>query len=341
MMPATTLEAKRSEFADFVWNHSSDAFQARFDTRAKLTQKEAESIIRLLLPTNRKSVQSLSLAVKAAVQADASLLPVLLQITGLTRNKILQDIKAYARSHHLGISLSSPQGLFNSETGTKLASEYLARQLDRVYGHCDEITVPMLEAINQATWLGYIRQERAKRMGHEAEYRLACLLRNCDIPFAPEEKAENPLCRDIKINGISYDLVSPSADNALLRIKSTVHTANIGQYGESKDDLEIREANAAIEREIKTGGKVTLLAFIDGVGFESNRAGLDGVLTKSHEFCQFRTIWKAVAIAADKSHRKLTVALPKEQIRQFAEFAERYAATLTELRTSTHPFKDW
>lgn len=340
-MPATSLEAKRSEFAAFVWNHSADAFQARFDTRAKLTTKEAESIIHLLLPANRKSVQSLALAVETTVRADASLLPVLLQMTGLTRNKILQDIKAYARSHHLTISLSSPRNLFNSEAGTKLASEYLARQLDRVYGHCGEITVPMLEAVNQTTWLGYIRQERAKRMGHEAEYRLACLLRDCDIPFAPEEKAENPLCRDIKINGISYDLVSPSADNALLRIKSTVHTANIGQYGESKDDLEIREANTAVEQEIRAGKNVTLLAFIDGVGFESNRAGLDGVLTKSHEFCQFRTLWKALAIAANKSRRKLTAALPKEQIPRFAEFAERYAATLTELRTTSHKFKDW
>lgn len=83
-------------------------------------------------------------------------------------------------------------------------------------------------------------------MGHEAEFRLARLLQDCNVSFVPLEKASNPLCRDETIDGVSYDLVVPSAQDARLRVKSTVHTANIGQYGESKDALEIREAMSAI-----------------------------------------------------------------------------------------------
>jgi hypothetical protein len=292
-MAAESLAERRAEFGAFVWNHGADAFQAKFDTRAKLTDAEVKLLTGILDAKNMQSIDALSAAVRGCVKADSACLPLLLHVTGLTRNKIIQDIKAFARSTNTSVSLSSPRSLFGSTTGARLGSEYLARQLMRTFGASGTVTPAMLEAINQATWPGYIRQERAKRMGHEAEYRITCLLRDCKLPFAPEEKAENPLCRDIKINDVSYDLVSPSASDATLRIKSTVHTANIGQYGESKDDLEIREAAEAIAEENADGASITLLGFIDGVGFESNRAGLDGVLSKADEFCQFRTIWKA------------------------------------------------
>jgi len=275
----TTLETRRAEFNDFVWDHAQDAFQAKFDQCAHLNPAEVAHLTGLLTTDNLSDPGALANSLKGLLGSTPDLVYRLLQIAGLTRNKILQDIKAYVRSRHLDVSTSSPESLFNADLGADLGSQYLAKQLCRVFGHiCKPMSPVLLEAVNQATWPGYIRQERAKRMGHEAEYRMACLFKDCGIPFAPEEKAENPLCRDILIDGMSYDLVSPSAADARLRVLATVHTANIGQYGESKDDLEIRKAVSAM-RKAGDRDRITLLAFIDGVGFESNRAGLTGVLT--------------------------------------------------------------
>ena len=179
-----------------------------------------------------------------------------------------------------------------------------------------------LEALNQATWSGWIRQERAKRQGHEAEYRLAVLFSALDFPFAPKEKAENPLTKDAQVNGISHDLVVPNMDAPLVCVKSTVHTSNIGQYGESKDALEISEASDTLRSNFPQNTP-TLVAMIDGIGFRSNRAGLNGVLSNSQEFCQFRTLWKAAAIAASRLGIEITVKLPGEHIESHRAFLER------------------
>ncbi len=340
-MPSDTLAERRAEFHTFVWNHGADAFQAKFDIRAKLTDAELSLLLEILAPKHMKSMDALSAAVGSCVNSDSTCLHLLLQLTGLTRNKIIQDLKAYARSTTTVISLSSPRAIFNSAKGTQLASEYLARQLFRTFGASGPVTRELLEAVNQATWPGYVRQERAKRMGHEAEYRIACLFRDCKLPFEPVEKAVNPLCKDIQIGNVSYDLVSPSARSASLRIKSTVHTANLGQYGESKDALEIREAAETIARENAAGASITLLGFIDGVGFESNRAGLDGVLEHADEFCQFRTIWKAAAIAAHKIDRSLRVAVPSQHLSRFRKFRMRWEVDLIAAPADPTKLKDW
>jgi len=277
----------------------------------------------MLNEKNLSDIDEMASAVQETLVSNMDRLVILLQLVGLTRNKIIQDIKAHARNEKLKVSTSSPEALFNTRTGANLASQYLANQLIRVFGHTKgRCNSELLEALNQATWLGYIRQERAKRSGHEAEYRLACILNDLGLPFAPKEKADNPLCRDAQVDGVSYDIVSPSVANPLMRVKATVHTSNIGQYGESKDALEMREAVESIN---KSGSSdITLLAFIDGVGFESNSAGLDGVLTDSDEFCQFRTMWKAAAIAAVKSNRRVRVALPRDLHSRFENFADRW-----------------
>ena len=41
-----------------------------------------------------------------------------------------------------------------------------------------------------------------------------------------------------------------------------------------------------------------LVAFVDGVGFKSNMAGLEAVLNNADEFIQFATCWKLPVIAA-------------------------------------------
>ena len=306
---STLLGRRREEFARFVWDHGVDAFQAKFDARARLTDREIAFLLDLLSVPHLHSLGTLVDALDGALFAEPDRLRLLLQLVGLTRNKIVQDLKAFSRSTGTRFSVSSARSIFNHRDGRRHGVEYLARQLLRVFGAArGDLNAACLEVANQATWPGYIRQERAKRMGHEAESRVAALLKDCGLAFEPVGKAENPMCPDATIGGVSYDLVSPSVDNALLRVKSTVHSSNIGQYGQSKDHLEMREAKRAIAGEGVAG--VTLLAFIDGVGFESNRAGLSGVLTTADEFCQFRTIWKAAVVASAKAGRRVTVALP-------------------------------
>ena len=170
-------------------------------------------------------------------------------------------------------------------------------------------------------------------MGHHAEYRIATTMRAAGLQFDPAEKAEKPLCPDVKIDEMSYDLVSPSRTQASMRVLSTVHTANIGQYGESKDALEVRKAIDAMTR-AGDRDQVTLLAFIDGIGFESNSAGLDDVLVQADEFAQFRTIWKVLAIAASKVGGSTKVAVPDWQIPIFGKFAKKYNAVLLDIATT-------
>src|SRR5206468_2541364 len=108
-------------------------------------------------------------------------------------------------------------------------------------------------------------------------------------------------------------------------VKATVHTANIGQYGESKDHLEVSEAKDMLDREFSGSGRHLLLAFIDGVGFESNTAGLEGVLSIVDEFCQFRTNWKAIVVISARLGRKFEIILPQAQIERYMPFLERYS----------------
>jgi hypothetical protein len=61
----------------------------------------------------------------------------------------------------------------------------------------------------------------------------------------------------------------------------------------------------------------------DGLGFRSNRAGLEGVLSTADEFCQFRTIWKAVVVGAGVTETgPLTLWLPDTN--PFESFLGRY-----------------
>lgn len=165
-----------------------------------------------------------------------------------------------------------------------------------------------------------------KLSGHAAEYRLAVLFASLGLPFAPKEKAENPLCRDAQVDGMSFDLVAPGLDRPRLLVMSTMHTANIGQYGQSKTSGDTSKARRWIDETYDGKHKPTLLAFADGIGFRSNRQDLDGVLTHADEFCQFKTIWKAVVIAARLLDHPLQIALPVETMQEFSLFIDRWTA---------------
>jgi len=326
-------EENEREFFQNVWNHASDAFQLSFDEKRPLNKEEQAFLaelgkaIREDLPDNNFAVLLRSHLRKN----DGKLLEVILQLTGLTRNKILQDLKAGAGEHRSKLRVSNHRSVIADDNTWRFAAPYLIHSIRRVlspiYIETNSGASAALESLNQATWPGYIRQERAKKSGHEAEGRIAILLTKCGIPFEPRQKADNPMCKDAQIHSVSFDIVVPDLSKPALCVKATVHTANIGQYGESKDALEVDEARRMIDREFRKN-KPVLLAFIDGVGFESNRAGLVGVLEKADEFCQFRTLWKLVVVAAFGLGLKCKLLLVKKDILAHNAFLTRYAAAI-------------
>ena len=244
MSKSQLLEARRNEFNAYMWNHVADQFQAKFEQRRKLSQEELDAIRSIGVALQNDDPSVFGKVLTELVKKDRDILLILLQLPGLTRNKILQDLKATVLSDNDVTVSSNPLTLVNKPAIWRHAVAYLKPRLEKILKPVidldDTARDRAMEVLNQGTWPGYIRQERAKRQGHEAEYRIATLLKNVGLPFAPEEKAENPLCSDAQINGVSFDLVAPNVALPVMLVKSTVHTANIGQYGESKDALEIR-----------------------------------------------------------------------------------------------------
>ncbi|MEM4235189.1 MAG: hypothetical protein QXU75_08585 [Candidatus Methanomethylicaceae archaeon] len=323
-----SLEGKKKEFEEHIWDHTQDPFQLQFDQRPRLSQQEILALENLVdLFRTGKSEKEIATLLRDMLKGEQVSIFLILQIAGLTRSKILSDLKAATPSDKKIPNLSAPERLVKNDETWEFAGPYLVKGLRRVLEpltKCPDIQ-SSLEALNQATWPGYIRQERAKRQGHEAEARLAILLKSCDIPFEPLKKVENPLCSDVQIHGISFDLVIPQIESPLVCFKSTVHTSNIGQYGESKDLLEIEAARRMIDEKFtEPPTKPLLMALIDGVGFLSNREALEGVLKKVDEFCQLRTLWKAIIVGATRMKKPIKLYMKSEEIRKHKDFLDRY-----------------
>jgi hypothetical protein len=316
------LEEKRSEFFSNVWDHTQDPFQTRFDIRRLFTDVEIQTLLEIhrAIHKTQDDEQVAQVLRESIGQHGHELTSLLLQLSGLTRTKIISDLKA----SYVGHKPSSYKNLHRSESWQS-SGPYLARSLRRVFQLIIKPDQSIFEALNQATYPGFIRQERAKRQGHEAEYRLAQLLLTLDIPFEPKGKAENPLCRDVEIHGESFDVVIPSAATPLMVVKSTVHTANIGQYGESKDAGEIERANVMLSERFVSTNRPILFALVDGVGYSSNSVGLNSILETVDEFCQFRTFWKAVVVIASLLKYRIELSAKEGYWEGFQPFLNRYA----------------
>ncbi len=328
-MTSTEINLQRDEFFRNVWNHSEDPFQMKFDERRSLKKEELDFLESIILAIHSHSDnQRLGAELKRIVCGSPAKLALALQVSGLTRSKIITDLKAVAASKKPQVHFpSNYNSLASSETGWLLAGPYLAAKLRCVLGGLKIQTLAeCAEALNQATWPGFIRQERAKRSGHEGEYRLAIMLSECSIPFAPEEKAENPLCPDELINEVSFDIVVPNGKDPKVCFKATVHTSNIGQFGESKDHLEVEKARIMLDKKFDND-RPLLLALIDGIGFKSNKAGLNGVLGNADEFCQYATLWKAAVICTSRMGRELFIEMPDEEAAYHEAFFKRFNFT--------------
>ncbi|MCC6223817.1 MAG: hypothetical protein IT201_10065 [Thermoleophilia bacterium] len=329
-MTVDTPDERRAEYEEHLWDHSQDEFQKEFDVRRPLTDSEASAIRRLAEAlADGKDDADLAEIVKAQAHVHPEVLLIILQAVGLTRNKIKTDLKASREA--VGLRFPSKLERLPASQFWPLAGPYIAERIRRVLGpltvggNADERA---FEALNQATHPGWIRQQRAKLQGHEAEYRIAVMLDECGVPFVPAAKKDNPRCPDATINEISFDLVVPSIEAPVVCVKSTVHTSVPGQYGDAKDVPELLEARAMLDGAFGSS-RPTLLAMIDGVGLRLVPGLLDRLLGAADEFCQFETLWKAAVVAAGRLGRHLRLGLESEHIARHEKFIERHAAAVT------------
>jgi len=317
------LERRREEFFRYVWDHTADPFVIGYEARAPLTDAEMEWLQQVYQHC-RADVETSAQRLKKLLESNgASLTALLLQISGLTRNKIVSDLKASLGEEE---APKSYKHLHKSDAGVR----YLVRRLKRVFeplyhsgiGSGSNTLRGIFEALSQATYPGYIRQERAKRQGHMVEQRLAELLHALGIPFEPKAKLEQPLSPDVKIWGVSFDLVIPDRKNPKVLIQSMIQSANIGQFGQSKS-IDTKRAMEAIRANCPNAPPPFLVAFVDGVGFRSNTEGLNTVLETADEFVQFKTLWKFAVVVAHVMNRVLLVQ-DHSELENFAEFLSRY-----------------
>lgn len=152
---------KRAEFERHLWNHAADAFQVQFDERRDLNSDELALLADVhQWVTEPDEAKALSL-LRTALIADKNRATLLLQMCGLTRNKIITDLKASPEAKKVKIP-GDVRGIA-ATTGWLLAGPYLLTRLRAVLGRA-KVDGPALEkllqAVNQATWPGYIRQQR-------------------------------------------------------------------------------------------------------------------------------------------------------------------------------------
>ena len=325
------LNERLAEFKQYIWTHTTDAFQASFDSASEITEESLRALTDCVsFIAAGATEEDLAARIRQDTQdIGVDHLAKVIQLTGLTRSKLTTDLDSILIAEGQQVRIPHWDRLPNAPQVWKTASLELAVRFRPIALQVGSSTVDqirgIIKALNLATWPGYIRQERAKRGGHEAEGRLARVAHDLQISFEPAVKATNAMSGDIRIEGVSFDLVFPNEKQPNVVMKSTVHTANIGQYGESKDALEMSEARALVNR-LPT--KPVLLALADGLGFRSNRAGLEGVLSDATEFCQFRTLWKGIVIAASREGRKdIRFYIPPADRQFFSGFLDRYRFT--------------
>jgi hypothetical protein len=134
-MANADIEARRAEFFQNVWNHSEDPFQMQFDARRPLTKDELALLKNALSAVDATSSDvELGQKIFKLVNGTPENLALLLQLCGLTRNKIITDLKAVAASKKNLIGFpANYKALASSQTGWTLAGPYLALKLRRVF----------------------------------------------------------------------------------------------------------------------------------------------------------------------------------------------------------------
>ena len=102
------------EFNNNVWNHSEDKFQQDFDERRNLRQEEYVFLneINLMISNHESDEDILNFLRENFVSRNFETLELLLQIIGMTRNKIVSDLKGIVGARKAEYKLSNHKSIF-------------------------------------------------------------------------------------------------------------------------------------------------------------------------------------------------------------------------------------
>ena len=331
------VASRRSEFDKHVWDHSTDPNQMTFDQAKPLEGYQYIYISQLVTAlSNSEDDHALASLLKTQSLARHGYIVRVAQLIGLTRTKPQTDLKPALKA--AGLPAPALERFAYNDRVWELAGNYLIPRFRKVFTSLvsvdgDEL-IACLDALNTATWPGYVRQERAKKSGGYAEQGMAIFLNSLGIKFEPRRKIDTGLTADAHVSGESFDLVVPDERTPLLCIISMAHSSNIGQYGESKAN-DVRSAKSAIESLVP---QPKLGVFADGAGFYSNAAGLNTILSEADEVFQYKTIWKLGVCAAGILGYTTQLVLPDAE--HHLDFLDRYSASV-EILSNAESVPGW
>ena len=124
------LNDRRREFQANVWDHSQDPFQLQFDLRRKLHQSELAVLQAIVVEVKRTEDDSVLAAFlkKHIAENGPELTALLVQLCGLTRSKIISDLKASST----GAAVPSNYARLHLHESWQKSGPYLAASLRRV-----------------------------------------------------------------------------------------------------------------------------------------------------------------------------------------------------------------
>jgi len=88
------LDQRREEFFRYVWDHTADPFVIGYEARAPLTDEELQWLQQVYQCCQADVEIATPRLKELLVNNGANLTALLLQVSGLTRNKIISDLKA-------------------------------------------------------------------------------------------------------------------------------------------------------------------------------------------------------------------------------------------------------
>lgn len=153
-----------------------------------------------------------------------------------------------------------------------------------------------------------IQQEETKRRGHGAEQALALLLKQMNVSFVPENKAENPMSADDpNVDKVSFefaqrdenltwsmDLIIGKDDAIKVMVQGLIHTSDPGQYGVNKSGETVLVRQGLDQYNASHDEKKELWGLVDGVGFVENpEHTVFKMLGCFDTFVQLKSLYKA------------------------------------------------
>lgn len=126
------LKERYEEYRSHVWDHTQDPFQLTFDFRRPLVEHELRVLVELTRALNYgEDDAALATTLRGLLAQEQEAVFVVLQLIGLTRNKILTDLRAATAGSGATLPSKVTQ-LARSAAAWDYAGPYLAAKIRRV-----------------------------------------------------------------------------------------------------------------------------------------------------------------------------------------------------------------